>query len=273
MRLAVLTLLALALLATPAHAANRAYGAFEPFTDLFTLELSDDGRELRAVALRIELDCGDGFVFPWSASLKASRRTAAATVRNRNTLVVKRGTTVGRLSGRWGTRAAYYEYTGTIALTKVKARTARVKVALKQTDSTGEERPCRLNRTLDAQREPGVLFVGATDDEEPVWARLQGNSVAWISGFGVECKPEGFMQGLHMNAAALNDATSFGWPDPLEGFQYIPYGQEPYAQAVQINGTLNGSRASGTFRIIGSGGPQNAESCDTGVRKWRALAS
>jgi len=50
-------------------------------------------------------------------------------------------------------------------------------VALTQTDSTGEEKPCRPNRTLRAQRDSGVLFVGATDDEEPVWVRLQGNSV------------------------------------------------------------------------------------------------
>ena len=91
--------------------------------------------------------------------------------------------------------------------------------------------------------------------------RLQGgNSVEWLAGYGHECKPEGFMQGIHTNALALNDATSFGWPEPLDGFQYTPFGDLPYDQSVQISGTIKGSVASGTFRIIGSGGPRTGPS-------------
>ena len=77
--------------------------------------------------------------------MKATRRAPGAGVRNRDTLVVQKGKTVGRITARWGTRKAFYEYTGTVTLTSVKDRSARLKLTVVQTDSTGEESPCRVS--------------------------------------------------------------------------------------------------------------------------------
>jgi hypothetical protein len=263
----VLGLLVLALALPSAAQANRAYGAFNPFSDLITFQLSNDGREIKALALRMELDCGDGFVFLWAANYRLARRAPSAGVRDRNTLVAERGTPKGRLTARWGEDLTF---TGKVAVTRVKAGSARLRLTL-ATTLDGDR--CATTLNLRAQRKPGTLFVGVTDDDEPVWVRKQGNSVEWLSGYGVACSPKGFMEGIHTNALGMEADGSFGWPELLDGFQYSPGGATPFDQSVQISGTLDDNRASGVLQIMGTGGPDDAESCDTGKRKWTALST
>jgi hypothetical protein len=260
--------------AAPA-AANRAYGAFKPFSDLLTFEVSDSGRELRAATMRVVLDCGDGYVTEWAATFTISRRAPRPGARNRNVLVIERaaaGRLRARIVARWGTASDYRDYTGRLELWALKDRSARVRVTLDAVDSGVDGDHCRARLTLRAQREPGVLYVGATNDDEPVWVRRQGNSVEWLSGFGADCKPKGFMEGIHTNALAMAEATAFGWPDLVDGFQYLGY-DKPFSLSVQIAGRFSGERASGTARFLGAGGPRDADSCDTGALTWRAHSS
>src|SRR5690606_22263596 len=94
---------------------------------------------------------------------------------------------------------------------------------------------CSLRQTFRAQREPGRLYVGAADDGEPVWARLQADSVAWYSGFGTTCYPEGYMEGIHANVLSRSgDSNVFGWPELVDGFQYDAGGSKPFRLGVQI---------------------------------------
>jgi hypothetical protein len=76
------------------------------------------------------------------------------------------------------------------------------------------------------------------------------------------------MEGIHLNVPAMTTPTAFGWPTLLDGFAYFDF-----AQQVQIAGRFTGPRATGTVQIVGSGGPDNAERCDTGRRTWTATAT
>lgn len=277
-RLLTLTLLTLLAFVSPSVAeANRGYGAFEPYEDLAVFQTSDDGRELRSLTMRVELNCGDDYVYGWVINVKARRGALSDNTRDRNALVVKRGSLRGKIAGRFGSRRDYAEYTGTVVVSNVREHTARIKVSLLRTESLDRSDRCRFDGTLQAEREPGRLFVGATDDDEPVWVRVKedGASVEWLSGYGVGCEPEGFMQGVHTNSVALaDDAATFGSEELVSGFTFDPFGTGDYDQSLQIAGRLESDRASGTFRMVadgGTGGP--AESCDTGTRRWRAIST
>ncbi|MDA0180202.1 hypothetical protein OJ997_07845 [Solirubrobacter phytolaccae] len=276
-RLLTLTLLILLALLTPAAAdANRGYGAFDPYEDLAVFETSDDGRELRSLTMRVEMRCSDDYVYRWVVNVKARRGALSANTRDRNALVVKRGTLRGKLTGRFGTRRDYAEYTGSIVVSNVRENSARLKVSLLRTESLDRDDRCRFDGTLRAERDPGTLFVGSTDDDEPVSVRLteDGTGVEWLSGYGTDCDPEGFMQGIHIGTVALNDdATTFGSDELVPGFEYDPFGTGTFEQSIQIGGQLESDRASGTLRIFATGGPDDADACDTGTRRWRAISS
>ena len=276
-RLPTLTLLLLATLLAPSAAhANRGYGAFEPYEDLAVFQTTDDGRELRSLTMRVEMTCDDDHTYGWVADVKASRGALSPSTRGRNRLVVKRGSLRGKLTGRFGTRRDYAEYTATIAVSDVREDSARIKVSLLRTESLDRSDRCRFDGTLRAERDPGTLFVGATDDDEPVMVRRRGDGtgVEWLSGFGTDCDPEGFMQGIHTNDLALaDDADTFGTEGLQAGAAFDPFGTGEYEQAVQIAGRLESDRASGTFRMLATGDTGPAESCDTGTRRWRAISS
>jgi hypothetical protein len=276
-RLLTLSLLTLLALVAPSAAhANRGYGAFEPYEDLAVFQTSDDGRELRAITRRLQLHCNDDSTFGWVADVKAARGRLSPDTRFRNRLVVKRGSLRGRLSGRFGGRTDYAEYTGTITVSHVREGSARVKVSLLRTESLNRSDRCRFDGTLQAERDPGRLFVGATDDDEPVLVRVKEDnaSLEWLSGYGVDCEPEGFMQGIHTDSVALDpDAFTFGSEELVPGFTFDPFGTGDYAQSLQFAGRLESDRASGTFQMLAEAGPGPAETCDTGTRRWRAISS
>lgn len=276
-RLLTLTVLALlALIAPSAAHANRGYGAFSPYEDLAVFQTTDDGRELRAVTMRLQLDCNDDSTFGWVADVKAARGGLSPNTRFRNRLVVKRGSLRGKLTGRFGGRTDYAEYTGTITVSNVREDSARVKVSLLRTESLNRHDRCRFDGTLQAERDPGRLFVGATDDDEPVLVRVKedGASVEWLSGYGTDCEPEGFMQGIHTDSVALDPAAfTFGSEELRSGFTFDPFGTGDYAQSLQIAGRLESDRAAGTFRMLAEAGPGPAETCDTGTRRWRGISA
>ena len=251
--------------ATPAHA-SRSYGAFGPFNRLITMRTTDRADALQTAAMRVETKCAKGgYVVDFTDPLKVINRigvrapaSTAALIRQR----APRGTLRYALSDRW----EQARITGSLTLTRITARSARVRIIVQIAFT---EDTCRTDSTLKARRERGVLYVGATDDHEPVWVRRQTpDSVEWIAGFGTDCQPRGFMEGLHTNALAMNTPTAFGWPQLMDGFGYFDFTQQ-----VQIAGTFAGPRATGSFHIVGSGGPDNAERCDTGPRTWTATAT
>jgi len=276
-RLPTLTLLLLATLLAPSAAhANRGYGAFEPYEDLAVFQTTDDGRELRSLTVRVQLDCADDSVDGAVFDLRARRGALSPSTRGRSALVVKRGSLRGKLTGRHGTRRNFYEYTGTIVVSDVRDDGARAKLSLLRTASLDSSDRCRFDGTLRAERDPGTLYVGATDDDEPVMVRRtdDGAGVEWLSGFGTDCHPEGFMQGIHTNDLGLDAADdTFGTEGLQAGPTFDPFGTGEYEQSVAIGGQLESDRADGSFRMVANGDTGPAETCDTGTRRWRAISS
>ena len=59
-----------------------------------------------------------------------------------------------------------------------EARKPRVHLVLRESDGFSD---CATELTRLARREPGVLYTGATDDDEPVWLRSP-EGVEWVAG-------------------------------------------------------------------------------------------
>ncbi|RKQ87229.1 hypothetical protein C8N24_5249 [Solirubrobacter pauli] len=276
-RLPTLTLLlGLTLLAPSAAHANRGYGAFEPYEDLAVVQTSDDGRELRSLTLRVQMACDDDRTYGWVADVKAARGALSPSTRGRNRLVVKRGSLHGKLVGRFGNRRDYAEYTGRIVVSDVREDSARVKVSLLRTERLDPSDRCRFDGTLRAERDPGTLYIGATDDDEPVIVRRHddGTGVEWLSGFGTDCDPEGFVQGIHTDDLGLSpDDDTFGTEGLEAAGTFDPFGTGEYERWVAIGGRLEADRAAGIFRLVANGDGGPAETCDTAIRRWRAISS
>ena len=269
----VLAGVALGLSAAPADA-GRAYGAMVPSTDLLTFELTDTGRQIKTAALRTELDCGRDRAIWYTQRFTVARRQPARSIRNRGFLIAQRasaGTLRYRIWARFGSARDYTEFTGSLTVSRLRSRSAQVRLVVRSQNHPAPAMPCAIRLSMRAQRAPGVLYVGAADDEEPVWVRRQDTdlpSVEWISGFGTACEPRGFMEGIHANVISMTTPTTFGSPRLDMELTYFGF-----RQTVQIAGQLNAGVATGTFRIVGSGGPDRADECDTKTRRWRAVST
>ena len=161
-------------------------------------------------------------------------------------------------------------------VSQVREDSARIKVSLLRTESLDRSDRCRFDGTLRAERDPGTLYVGATDDDEPVMVRRNddGTGVEWLSGFGTDCEPEGFMQGIHTSDLGLDPTDdTFGTEGLQAGEPFDPFGTGEYEQSVAIGGQLESDRAGGIFRMVANGDTGPAETCDTATRRWRAIST
>lgn len=258
----------------PMAQANRTYGAFDPVQSLLTFEVSDTGREIRAATVRMWLYCPEGYYsFQYPATFAVVRRPDLARARNRDFLIVRRsvgGELHARIRAVWGTATDHSTYSGTLTVSRVRARSARVHLVIRSAYSRDRHERCRGELDLPAKRDPGVLYVGATDDDEPVWVRRVGKNVEWLSGFGTGCKPHGYTEGIHADLVAMTSPTAFGWRGMVDGFWN---GDGDLVDlSVHIAGTLGPRQASGTFRVVGTRAGGRGR-CDTGWRKWRAAAT
>ena len=122
---------------------------------------------------------------------------------------------------------------------------------------------CAIELTRLARREPGVLYTGATDDDEPVWLRRLPEGVEWVAGYGHGCRPDGFMQGLHADFLPWTGPSTFGRQGLIGGFR-----SGDFAQSVELGGELSPATAQGVQRLVGDDGRNR---CDTKGRAWHAV--
>jgi hypothetical protein len=250
-----LALVLLALTAQPAYA-GRAYGVLVPGDSLLTFEV--EGNTLRAAALRASLGCDDEDSIEFAANFKIARRTH----RGEEYLVPLRsrpGTLRHRIVAEWFSGRDRMSWRGTLTVTRLEARKPRVHLLLRESDRYSD---CVVELTRLARREPGVLYTGGTDDDEPVWLRRLPEGVEWVAGYGSPCRPDTFMQGFHEDLLPLTGAT-FGRSGLIGGFH-----GDGYDQSVALTGTLAAAEATGTQRLVGDDGLNH---CDTKERRWRAV--
>ena len=258
--------LALAGPASAAHAADGAYALNQEGSLLLTFLGSERG--VSEATMRFALGCPDGSPYWWTARLEIVRRSPPRSVRDRTFLVrrpSRTGTLRYRVIVRTGTRADFDTIAGTLRLSSLGSRSARVRLRLGIRTRLRRNR-CALDVDARARRSAGQLFAGHTDDDEPVLLIRYGDLIAWRSGYGWDCRPSGFMEGLHADALLMTGPDTFGWPRPIAG-----YGDDAFDQQVQLAGTFAGDRAQGTLRIIGTS-EQPRQRCDTRVRRWEATS-
>lgn len=266
----------LALSAMPASA-DRAYGGYEPRgEELVTFTLSEGAvPRVRAMTVRMRLGCALEYAYEFAATFSVVRRLPHPVPRNRNLLVLepsKRGTAHARIRAIWGTKRSHLTWIGTLSVARADERGASLRIRLRSVASDDRDDRCYGELRLRARREPGVLYVGATDDDEPVWFRREGDVVEWLSGFGTPCRPSGFFEGIHADAILTSSPTAFGWPGLVDGFSHGEFNWL-YAVSAHVQGQVEGDRARGTLRLVGSGGTAQADRCDTGVRHWTAVST
>jgi hypothetical protein len=251
-----LALALLALTAQPAYA-GRAYGVLVPGQSLLTFEV--DGNTLRAAAARLTLFCDDGDSFAFAANFKIGRPT-----RHDEEFLVPRRSRPGTLRhwivADWGRGRDRIVLRGRLTVTRLQARKPRVHLFLRASDRIGD---CVGELTRLARREPGVLYTGGTDDDEPVWLRRLPDGVEWVAGYGAACRPFGFMEGFHEDFVPLTGANTFGRGGLIGGFQ-----SGDYEQSVALGGTFAPAAATGTQRLVGT---ERDNRCDTKERRWRAV--
>jgi hypothetical protein len=251
----VIVLLALAIVvlaASPAHA-GRAYGVLSPGASLLTFEV--EGGALKAAALRLTLSCDDGESIDFAANFRFSRPDRggdAFLIRER----ARRNALRYRIFSQWGRGLDAWHWRGMLRVSRLDERKPRVHLMLREFDRTST---CEARITRLARNEPGVLYTGGTDDDEPVWLRRLPSGVEWVNGFGTECGDDDFMQGLYADFLPFDGPESFGRAGLIGGFQVA--GREI---AVGLGGVLGPSQADGTLRL------RAARDCDTGERRWRA---
>jgi hypothetical protein len=244
-----LALALLALTAAPAHA-SRAYGVLTPGETLLTFEIQ--GNALNAAALRTLVYCDDGESFFWAANFKIARRAGHG-----DDYLVPLGGMRYRIVADYGRGSDAVHWRGTLSVTRPDAPKPRVHLTLRQSDAVST---CGFELLRLARHEPGVLYTGGTDDDEPVWLRRLPEGIEWVAGYGVECRPHGFMEGLHTDLVPLTSPTTFGRSGLIGGFD---------DRAVELGGEFLASEASGTQRIVGADGDNR---CDTKGRAWHAVS-
>jgi hypothetical protein len=248
-RIVVALVVLLLLCAPPAHA-GRAYGVLTPGESLLTFELR--GPRLVSAAVRLTVFCDDGESFSWAANFKLAKRPG----RNDEYLVPLGGTRY-RIVADYGRGQDLERWRGTLSVSRLDARKPRVHLVLHESD---EISTCRAELTRLARREPGVLYTGGTDDDEPVWARILPEGVEWVAGYGVGCGARGFIEGFHTDLLPQASPTTFGRDGLIGGFDDD--------RAVEVHGVLGRAEAFGTQRVTGVDGDSP---CDTKDRRWRAV--
>ena len=248
-RIVVIALIALAACAAPAEA-SRAYGVLDSGTTLLTFALDDGG--VRSAAVRTLVHCDDGDEFFFAANFRIGARP-----RHDDENLVPLGGLRYRVVADYGRGRERVRWRGTLSVTRPEARKPRVHFTLRLFD---EISTCSTEIDRLARREPGVLYTGGTDDDEPVWLRILPEGVEWVAGYGVGCAPDGFMEGIHEDLLPLTSATTFG-RDGLVG----PFGK---GRSVDVRGTLGPSQADGIQRVTETG---EFRRCDTKERPWHAV--
>jgi hypothetical protein len=248
-RIVAIALLATTLLAAPAHA-SRAYGVLDPGTTLLTFAL--DGSTLRSAAIRTLVGCDDGDSFFFAANFRIGARP-----RHDDENLVPLGGLRHRVVADYGRGRDAVRWRGTLSVTHPEARKPRVHLTLRERDRFST---CTAEIDRLARREPGVLYTGGTDDDEPVWLRILPEGVEWVAGYGVGCKPEGFMEGIYEDLLPATSPTTFGRDGLVGPFQD--------GRSVELRGTLGPSQAEGIQRVTETG---EFRRCDTKERSWVAV--
>jgi hypothetical protein len=270
----------LAFAATPVASASRSYGALHivksyGLSGVMALRISDDGRHLTAAALRVKLGCvSSGALEHLAGPVQIVKRRPPFARRNRAVFLVRQagspGTLRYRVYHRQGAGRRTSTISGNLTLSRLTARALRVRLRLRHT--TRRER-CQRNLLLRGQRDSGKLYVGATNDHEPVWLRRQSADRArWIAGYKAECTPnDAVWQGLFAETFALSSPTAFSFRRGYPGTEIF--------YLAEITGAFTANQAAGTFRLhvsmIGHpaiGRTPQVYECDS-QRTWRASAT
>jgi hypothetical protein len=269
----------LAFAATPVVSASRSYGALhivksDGLSGVMVLRISDDGRHLTAAALRVNLRCViSGALADLSGPVQIVKRRPPVARRNRAVFLVRQAGPPGTLRyrvyhrKRAGRRTS--RISGSLTLSRLTARAVRVRLRLRHTTRRED---CQRNLMLRGQRDPGTLYVGATNDQEPVWLRrLSADRARWIAGYRAECTPGGVVsQGVFPATFVLSSPTVFSFRQAYTGIERF--------YLAEVTGAFTANQAAGTFRLHASfigdpaGPTPQLYECDS-QRTWRASAT
>lgn len=258
--------LVLALAATWSVIGARAAEASSAFAyDRGTLvAVHESGGVVRDAAIRASLSCPDDIPYEWASHLRIVPRVPAR-FENQGYLLrlPSRGRTLRhRVFARYGTRREHDIFRGTIELTPGASAT-RLRLRLRS-ESRDPDFRCSTDVEHLVDASDGQVYAGHTTDNEPVVLLRHGTIVEWLSGFGLPCTSQGFIEGVHEDALVTTAQGAFGSPEPVNGFS-----DADVDRAVLLQGAFTGTSAVGRVRITGR---RDFQVCRQPTLRWEARA-
>ena len=271
---------ALLLLSTAqAGAADRVYGGSTRAQEPIVVQTSANGAKLKSMVIAWEARCGDGEYFVDTGRRPVERLTVGFDQPGPNSLVMSRNAN-GRFRGvQVAARdlgdglVARFEttVTGTVGRSSAKG-TLSAEVKIFSAADGSQRDTCRTGSlSWGASRRPGVIFGGATSQQEPVVVRLDAarrRVATFLFGWDSQrCEPPG---GFRIGDALTNFRISGGrFGDSFEQRFPITGGERRFTY--DVRGRVQRTRASGTFSVgLSETGPDGQATCQTGRVTWSA---
>lgn len=278
--LLALTVAASCATAAPAHAADSVFGGTTTAKEPFVLRADKRAQKVRSVVIGLEAECPGGATYPIWGSYKVGR--AAPGFAPDGVLIADRNRH-GVFAGKIVSPAPIDNGGGTVTINlaaKLTNRSARGTLAasIEIIDSAGQSvAACTLPPTTwAATRRPGVVYGGASAQDEPVVMRLDDarSKVAdFLFSWHAACQPDGALRipdGLTnfrvARSGAFGDKAHDQWTANTGGQDTLDYG---------LNGKLTRRMAKGTVSAqVTSNDAAGAQQhqCSTGDVAWRVAS-
>jgi hypothetical protein len=265
------------LAATPAaHAADAVYGGTTTDGDAIVVTADAAATKLRSIAISWRATCGPepGNWIPGGGVLTPAEPVAGFAPGADELLVSKnaKGVFAGtQLAGGAGPMVA--DLTGKLKPGKATG-TLSVTVKLLDPETGATAASCQTNQRWTATRNPGIIYGGATSQDQPVVVRLNQprkrvNDV--ITTWFANCTPEGvFRAPDHFGNFPVKGSGAFG--NPFDWDTNLPDGGKRH-YAYQFKGRLTSKAVKGTLQVKvnetdAAGAP--GAGCDTGGMTFKA---
>lgn len=270
---------AAALLAQPASAA-RVYGG-QPTPGApaqFVLSLSDSGTAVTKITFHAGVSCGEAFTSVDSGTTQTVQAPPDQMLSGAHYLVggrVSGGRLTGTILGADRVNAGTWALMNIVlsgTVTKTKASGTMAAKFVHSDEATGAEiAQCSRTSRWSAQRDPGVVYAGATSQDEPVVVELK----------------KGRRQISHAHVSWYAPCAGGGaWIDPHDEFDLRPFAlsrtgtfSRSYAfnlgrgtaEVERFAGRVGPTKAGGTFQSdVTIAGTATNTTCGTGRVSWTA---
>lgn len=258
--------LALVLCIPSAASAGRYYGAQRSLAGLAVMRISDDARHLTDAAVRVWPMCPDRRHIELAAPVRVVSRWPVDAANARMIYLV-------RVASEDDGQLRYHLHhqrgggspvrTGTLTLSRVTGGSLRLTV---QVELRPHKTPCKV--ILTARRSPGTLYVGSSDQAEPVWVERKGANVRFLAGYNAACSPSGHGGGVLGAMAPSTTPTTFS----VRAVRTSPH----FYDITQVAGAFAADQVTGTFSYdswaisitVGGG----LTECHNGVHSWQATS-